>query len=209
MLQVVEINAIEHLESIRLRWTSLLYDTTGASSVHTLDWLHDYCERFGASQRLRVFLVHRGGNLLGILPLVQRTEFTDSGPLETLTYPTPDINERPGPIGPNPTATLMAVMRHLASHTREWDCLALTSFGDHDCGRTSNAMELAGLKAREHIYSTTSQNGCDGEMQYESSVARYEYFARMPIHNRLMRFKNWITFKPADADVASLSTAKG
>ncbi len=145
MLQVVEINAIEHLESIRLRWTSLVYETPGASFFHTLDWLQVYWRHARGDQSLRVLLVHRNGAIIGILPLVLRQETNATGSTNTLTYPTIDRTQFFGPIGPNPTATLVASLRHLAAELRAWDALGLSRFGEHDNGRTANAMTIAEL----------------------------------------------------------------
>jgi hypothetical protein len=151
MLQVVEINAIEHLEAIRLRWTSLHYETTDASFFHTLDGLNVYWRHFRHGQRLRVLLIHRDGTIIGILPLVLRREMTETGPVDVLTYPTIMPSQFLGPIGPNPTATLMAALRYLARRSRDWDILSLGEIGEHDLGRTANALELAGLSPHETI----------------------------------------------------------
>jgi hypothetical protein len=159
MLQVVEINAIEHLEAIRLRWTSLHYETPDASFFHTLDGLNVYWRHFRHGQRLRVLLVHRGGAVIGILPLVLRQEMTEAGPVDVLTYPTIMPNQFFGPIGPNPTATLMAGLRHLARRSRDWDILSLGEIGEHDLGRTTNALELAGLSPHEVIRDSIAK-GC-------------------------------------------------
>lgn len=145
MTQVVEINAIEHLESIRLRWTSLFYETRGGSFFHTFDWLQLYWRQFRDHQRLKVLLVHRAGTVLGILPLVVRGEATAAGITTTLTYPTISPHHPLGPIGSNPTATLMASLRYLANDSPDWEVLSLPSIGEHDCGRTQNAMQLAEL----------------------------------------------------------------
>jgi len=157
MLRVVEINAIEHLEAIRLRWTSLHYETPDASFFHTLDGLNVYWRHFRHGQRLRVLLVHRGGAVIGILPLVLRQEMTETGAIDVLTYPTIMPNQFHGPIGPNPTATLMASLRHLARRSRDWDILSLGEIGEHDLGRTANALELAGFSPQETIRSTIAK----------------------------------------------------
>ncbi len=157
MLQVVEINAIEHLETIRLRWMSLFYDTPGASYIHTLDWLKTYWRHFRDGQRLRVLLVHRSGTVLGILPLVVRHELTAVGRVDVLTYPTIHRSQFCGPIGPNPTATLMAALRHLAGRIRDWDVLSLGEIGEHDRGRTANALKLAGFYPHEVVSGSVSK----------------------------------------------------
>ncbi len=184
MLQVVEINTIEHLEAIRLRWTSLLYKTRGGSFFHTLDWLKIYWRHFGGGQRLRVLLVYRGGTVLGILPLVVRHEMTAAGLGDVLTYPVINASSFLGPIGPNPTATLMASFRHLAGETPGWDLLSLGSIGEHDRGRTSNALELAGFSPYEVVHANVSKIGFDASWrvnhsEQEANTARDLSFERI------------------------------
>ena len=145
MTQVVEFNAIEHLEPIRLRWTAMFYKTPAASFFHTFNWLQTYWHRFREEQQLKVLLVHRRGAILGILPLVIREETTTVGPSRVLTYPTLSQYHAMGPIGPNSTATLVASLRYLARDARDWDVLTLPNLGDQDRGRTMNAMQLTGM----------------------------------------------------------------
>ncbi|MBC8351854.1 MAG: GNAT family N-acetyltransferase [Planctomycetes bacterium] len=157
MLQVVEINAVEHLESLHLRWTSLQYNTPGASFFHTLDWLKVYWQHFGGSHRLRVLVVHRGGNVFGIMPLVAREQTTAARNVVALTYPTLTPSHACGPVGPNPTATLMASLRYLSRLARDWDVLALPAIKDLDDGRTANAMELAGFHPNENAVTAATR----------------------------------------------------
>ncbi|MDA1051714.1 MAG: GNAT family N-acetyltransferase [Planctomycetota bacterium] len=184
MQQVVEINAIEDLEAIRLRWTALLYETPEASFFHTLDWLKVYWRHFRDSQRVRVLLVHRGGTVLGILPLVVREGVTAANPHEVLTYPTINPSQFYGPLGSNPTATLMASCRHLARTSRDCDSLLLASIGEHDHGRTANAMQLAGFCPHEDVRATIAKVCFDASRpaylsELEAEVAeRLDYLDR-------------------------------
>ena len=63
-----------------------------------------------------VLVVRADGRPLGILPLVVQRESTRVGRVRTLTYPLHDWGTFYGPIGPNPTATLLAGLRHVAPH---------------------------------------------------------------------------------------------
>ena len=79
---------------------------------------------------------------LGILPLVVRSESTRVGRVRTLTYPLHDWATFYGPIGPNPTATLLAGLHHVHQTRRDWDLLDLrwVDLDGCDRGRTERAM---------------------------------------------------------------------
>ena len=118
MIHVEEINQIERLADRRLLWNALLSQTRGANFFQSLDWLEIYWRHFGAGQRLRVLVVSAAGGPVGILPLVVRTESTRVGRVRTLTYPLHNWGTFYGPIGPNPTATLLAGLRHVGHSPR-------------------------------------------------------------------------------------------
>lgn len=198
MLQVVEIDAIEHLENLRLRWTSLLYDTPGASFFHTLDWLQVYWRHFRRDQRLRVLVVYRSGTVLGILPLVVRKETTSAGLVDVLAYPTLSRSQFLGPIGPNPTATLMASFRHLSSGSRNWDILSLGEIGEHDRGRTANALELAGFVPLETVRSKVAKVSL-GTSSYDHETERPRKFAERQNENEASR-QRCLTFERIRSD---------
>ncbi len=147
MIHVEEINELDQLAGRRLLWNALLPQTRGATFFHSLDWLEVYWRHFGAGQRLRVLEVSADGRPLGILPLVVQSESTGVGRVRTLTYPLHDWGTFYGPIGPNPTATLLAGLRHIRRTPRDWDMLDLRWVDGDGCdrGRTERTMELAGL----------------------------------------------------------------
>jgi CelD/BcsL family acetyltransferase involved in cellulose biosynthesis len=149
MIFVEEINDLAQLAPCRLLWKRLLGETPGGSFFHSLDWLEVYWRHYGMDQRLRVLLVSSDRQPLGILPLTVQRETTRVGRLRVLTYPLHDWGTFYGPIGPNPTATLLAGLRHVAQTPRDWDLLELrwVDLLGHDRGRSETAMKLAGLPA--------------------------------------------------------------
>jgi CelD/BcsL family acetyltransferase involved in cellulose biosynthesis len=149
MSQVIEINEIAELQHYRMHWNLLLGQTPDASFFHSLDWLEAYWQHFGDDQKLRVLVVSSGGRPIGFLPLTVRAEKTGVGSVRVLTYPLQDWGWFYGPIGPNPTATLTAAMHYLKSQPRDFDIIDLrwTNTEETDRGRTSRAMDAAGLTA--------------------------------------------------------------
>ena len=125
MIQVREINQIEGLCELRPAWQALLDQTPGASFFHSLDWLECYWKHFAAGQQFRVLVATESRQPIGIMPLVVRTESTRVGLLRMLTYPLQDWATFFGPIGPNPSATLVAGLRHVRQTPRNWDVLDL------------------------------------------------------------------------------------
>lgn len=154
MTHVEEVNDIYELASYRLLWNALLPQTRGATFFQSFDWLQVYWKHYGHRQRLRVLVVCHDRRPLGILPLVVRTEATRIGPVRVLTYPLDCWGTFYGPIGPNPTATLSAGLRHIRNTTRDWDLVDLR-FVDHDGvdrGRTEGAMRRVGFSAHKQAW---------------------------------------------------------
>ena len=155
MAHVVEINRVDALEPYRLLWTLLLGSTRGASFFQSLDWLEAYWRHFGRAQKLCVLIPYSGTTPIGIMPLTIVRKKTPMGRVRVLTYP---FNHGAslrwaslcGPVGPDPTATLMTIMRHLRTTRRDWDILDLpgTRANGHDRGRTRRAMQAAGFQTQ-------------------------------------------------------------
>jgi CelD/BcsL family acetyltransferase involved in cellulose biosynthesis len=154
MIHVREINDIRQLDAYRLTWNALLAETPGASFFHSLDWLETYWRHYGEGQRLRVLVVSSEDRPLGILPLVVRTEPTRVGRLRVLTYPLHDWATFYSPIGPNPTATLVAGLSHIRQTRRDWDLLDLrwVDLDGNDRGRTERAMQHAGFHPHKQAW---------------------------------------------------------
>ncbi len=151
---VHEVNDIHELAGYRLLWSSLLPQTQGATFFQSLDWLEVYWRHHGGGQRLRTLIVSSGDRPIGILPLVVRTERTRVGPVRVLTYPLHDWGTFYGPIGPNPTATLLVGLQHVRRTRRDWDLLDLrwVDAMGRDLGRTRRAMQAAGFRPRQQAW---------------------------------------------------------
>jgi CelD/BcsL family acetyltransferase involved in cellulose biosynthesis len=159
MIHVEEIRDIEQLAGVRLLWNALLPQTRGATFFQSLDWLEVYWRHFAADQQLRVLVVRADDQPVGILPLVVRSESTRVGRVRTLTYPLDSWGTFYGPIGPNPTATLLAGMRYLRRQPRDWDLLDLRWVDVDGCdhGRTARTMEQAGLPPQQQVLDVAPQ----------------------------------------------------
>ena len=164
MIHVEEINDIERLADDRLLWNALLPQTPGASFFHSLDWLELYWRHFGGDQRLRALVVRADRQPVGILPLVVQREQTRVGKVRTLTYPLHDWGTFYGPIGPNPTATLLAGLRHIARTRRDWDMLDLRWIDVDGCdrGRSERTMEQVGFRPHGQVWDVAPRIEIDG-----------------------------------------------
>ena len=131
----------------------------------------------GTDQTLHVLIVREHNRPLGILPLVVRRESTRVGSVRVLTYPLHDWGSFYGPIGPNPTATLMAGLRHVAESRRDWDLLDLrwVDVDGIDRGRTERAMNQAGLAPMAQKWDATSvvELGDDWQSYWDSRDRKF------------------------------------
>lgn len=154
MATVFEITRFEELASYRLVWHELWLKTRNATFFQSYEWFATYWRHFGGDQKLRVLVVCSSDQPIGLLPLVIHREATRIGPVRVLTYPLQDWGDFFGPIGPHPTATLLAGLRTIADGPREWDLIDLrwvdTSRCDH--GRTPAAMRQVGLEPSAQIW---------------------------------------------------------
>jgi CelD/BcsL family acetyltransferase involved in cellulose biosynthesis len=157
-VQVLEINDPEQLAGYRLVWRHLLAQTRGANFFQSPDWFETYWRHFGAGQRLRLLVVLGSEGPLGIMPLVVREECTRLGMLRVLTYPLHDWGTFFGPIGSQPTATLLAGLDHVRRTHRDWDMIDLrwVHRDGADAGRTSHAMQSLGLDAYQQRWNEAS-----------------------------------------------------
>ena len=157
MSSVLEVNDPAQLPSLRLLWNALLVQTPGATYFQSLDWLQCYWRHFGHDQKLRVLVVSAGGEPTGILPLAVRNETTRVGTIRTLTYPLHDWGSFYGPIGPNPTATLLVGLEHIRATPRDWDLLDLRWVNPrHDRQRTPAAMQAVGMRPGRQVWDCTA-----------------------------------------------------
>lgn len=155
---VLEINSLAGLVPYRFVWRGLFAETREAGFFHTYEWFACYWRHYGQHQQMRVLIIFRGDRAVGIVPLVIRKEQTKAGPVRVLAYPLHDWGSFYGPIGPQPTASLLMAFRHLSETDRDWDTLDLRWL-DHDGsdhGRSETAMTLAGLPAASAAWKQTA-----------------------------------------------------
>ncbi len=132
--------------------------TPRATFFQSLDWLRVYWRHFGQGQKLRAMIARRGGEVVGVVPLVVVREPTRVGPLRVLTYPLHDWGSFYGPVSAEPKAVLSAALRHVARTRRDWDILELRWVHPDDVAErcTQQALHQAGLRAARSVWNHTA-----------------------------------------------------
>jgi CelD/BcsL family acetyltransferase involved in cellulose biosynthesis len=125
VIEVDEINQLSDLDAIEADWRRLLAQTAGFSFFQTLDWLRATWNNYGDRQRLRVQVMRKGGQIVGIVPWCVRTERRRVGRVRILTYPLADWGTFYGPLGPDPRTAVRAALCHVAETPRDWDMIDL------------------------------------------------------------------------------------
>jgi CelD/BcsL family acetyltransferase involved in cellulose biosynthesis len=158
MIEVVEINDVEELSHYRLAWNSMFLATPNASFFLTFDWFDTYWRHFGHDQKMRVLIVYSAGEPVGIVPLCVRREAYRVGNVRVLTYPLDSWSTWYGPIGPNPAATMFAVMQHIRRTPRDWDMIELRWVASEGVqgGKTARAMRVANMFSEKDKFEVTS-----------------------------------------------------
>ncbi len=149
MVSIQEITDWAELDALRLPWKLLLTQTRGASFLQSWDWLNTYARHHHQFVQPRILVVRHDREVLGILPLVIRTERNRLGSFRTLTYPLDDWGNFYGPIGRDQTVTLHTGMKHIARSPRNYDLIQLKWVPRRwtDRGRTPGALQQAGFQA--------------------------------------------------------------
>ena len=113
-------------------WFELLNETPRATFFQSLPWLKTYWDHFAGDQQLRVLVEQQGSEVVGILPLVARTEDTKVGRIRYLTYPLDYWGSFYGPIGRHPADTLRHGIEYLARSGTNADVLELRWLSSED-----------------------------------------------------------------------------
>ncbi len=204
MPQVTEINHVDQLDDLCLTWRKLWHETRGRSFFQTLEWLKCYWRHFGRQQQLRVLVVRSGGETLGIVPLVVVNERTRLGRIRVLTYPLADWGCFYGPIGPEPTATLLTAMHHLRGSQRDWDMIDLRFVDKKHCDhtRSQTAMLMAGFTAKERIWKAISRIDMDGgwDAYWQSRTSKFRNNLRRDQRRAMRRGQLSLDRYRADGD---------
>jgi CelD/BcsL family acetyltransferase involved in cellulose biosynthesis len=125
VIETYELNQLGDLDALRPTWHRLLAQTSNHSFFQTLEWLEATWAGYTQEQRLRVVVVERDGEPLGIVPWCVRSESRRVGTVRVLSYPLDDWGTFYGPLGPQPRETMRAAINHLAMTPRDWDLIDL------------------------------------------------------------------------------------
>lgn len=181
MIAVAEITSVEQLAEYRVLWRMLQARTPDGSFFQTRESLEACLRSAASTQRLKTLVVCVGTNPVGIVPLVIRPLSTRLGTLHVLTSPACNADAVCGPIGPNPTATIVGALKHLATASRDWDILDLRGLNETggDCGRTENAFRLANFPFRRRAWTRSalidlSQVDIAAEYQFRRQLQQIE-----------------------------------
>lgn len=155
MMTIAEFQTAEQLQNIRPIWDELFAKTKQASFFQSFDWFVAAQQQFAHNESALVLLVSLAGKPIGILPLVVQKTATSFGTIRRLTDAPANWTAFTGSIGPNPTATLTAAMRHLRQSRRQWDVIDFqhVDLNQRDQGRTANALKIAELRSRTIAHS--------------------------------------------------------
>ena len=123
-VSVDRITNLADLQPHRDRWNALAQSTAGAQFFQTYDWFECYWQHYGSDQQMEVLLVSENSELLGIVPLVVRTETRQVGKVRVLTFPLDDWGSFFGPVTADPEATMAAAVGYLAQQPKRWHILS-------------------------------------------------------------------------------------
>lgn len=203
MSAVLEINDIEDLRPFHKEWTALHAQTPGASFFNTLEWLQTYWAHYRGDQRLRVLIVQREGETIGIVPLCERTETTKLGEVRVLTYPLDDWGVWYGPIGSAQAVIQMHAMQHIADTPHYWHLFEPRwTDVEADLGRLEHAMNHAGLLAEVAPHRETSVIECDQFEGWEDYLASRQSKTRHEILRKRRKLERdhdveYLDYRPA------------
>ena len=125
MITVSEYNDAAGISEIRELWRELWWKTPRASFFQSVEWFETSLRRRGGIDRIRVLVVKAAGRPIGIVPLAIKRVPSELGRLSVLTDSADERGFFYEPIGPNPAATLEAVLAHVTSTRIDWDLFEL------------------------------------------------------------------------------------
>ena len=125
MITVSEYNDAAGIAEIRELWRELWWKTPRASFFQSVEWFETSLRRPAASTASACSSSRRPGGPIGIVPLVIKRVPSGLGRLSVLTDSPDERGFFYEPIGPNPAATLEAVLAHVTSTPIDWDLFEL------------------------------------------------------------------------------------
>ena len=190
MLTTIECNSVDEFDRVRKTWHRLWNQTPRSTFFQTPEWIEATWPHYPDPQKLRLILVERRGEIVGIVPFCVRTVRRKVvGTLRMLTYPLNDWGTFYGPIGPRPGTAFRAAMRHIRATPRDWDLIDL-------CWVDEGATEFldVGLAMREAKYGFLSRPRmevrlCRIDGDWESFVAKQSHNWRRQMRRDLARLE--------------------
>lgn len=140
MLSVHEAVDVTRPNQLRHLWHSLWSRTPQASFRQTPEFLEASLAGSPSSARLvaqpaadrwRFLIVSAWQRPIGIVPFREQTIQRMFGSTRVLSVPESPWGDCPGPVGPHPTTTLTAAVRHLLEQDDSWDVLELPEVAAH------------------------------------------------------------------------------
>jgi CelD/BcsL family acetyltransferase involved in cellulose biosynthesis len=157
-ITVDRISSLSDLQQHREAWNDLARRTPRAQFFQTYDWFATYWKHFGKGQRMEVLFVADGSQLVGIVPLIIRSERRRVGNVRVLTYPLDDWGSFFGPVTTDPQRTISATINYVAEQIQGWDVFSWRWLADGDDAATAVADEMAraGMRVFPLVRGTTA-----------------------------------------------------
>jgi CelD/BcsL family acetyltransferase involved in cellulose biosynthesis len=123
-LQVTCCSDFEELQGLSQVWNRLAAQTPNAQFFQTFDWFEAYWRHYGIGQELHTLVVRQQDEIVGIVPLVIRSEKRRVGKVRVLTFPLDDWGSFFGPVTANLALIMPDVVAFLSTDRKRWDILS-------------------------------------------------------------------------------------
>lgn len=155
-LRVERVDDPNELAELRDPWNALAAGTERAQFFQTYDWFASYWRHYGNDQQLHLLLVRDEQKLIGIVPLVIRTERRQVGRLNVLTYPLDDWGSFYHPVSTDNQRTITAAVDYLRQNQKRWEILSWRWCDPHQAATISTAMNDAGMRTFGSVRETSA-----------------------------------------------------
>ena len=155
-LLVERIDDPDDLPALRQQWNALAAKTEMAQYYQTYDWFATYWRHHGEDQKLHLLLVKDDDQLVGIVPLVIRSERRQVGRLRVLTYPLDDWGSFYHPVSTDPDRTITAAVEYLKQNKKQWEILSWRWCDPNHESIIDSAMNSVGMRTFASVRETSA-----------------------------------------------------
>ncbi len=157
-LFVEKLSDLGELRLHRDAWNRLARETASAQFFQTFDWFEAYWQHYADGQSIHVLMVRDDADLIGIVPLVLRTETRRLGRLRVLTYPLDDWGSFYGPVSSDPERTVQAALGFIHQQPKNWDILSWRWIDNQHAATQSinDAMCMYGMRGFPSVRETAA-----------------------------------------------------